>query len=366
MTRTDPDLKVRMEEAAAWWARFQECEPAADDMAAWLAWMDQEPENAAAFESLNELALRIRQTRTEAPAVLQPLVEQRPSRGWLRNCVAFLSSMSFSNAASLPTRYVLVTCLVAAAGVALLFAGVPRLRLHYASDRPASGQYITPTAGQREVLLEDGSRLVLGGASAIATEFSAKRRMVRLLCGEAYFEVKHEVSGRPFEVDAGFATVRAIGTAFDVRKDDRHVAVTVTEGRVKIERKDGFLSGLAAAAGIARPQIAEAGRAQQVVIEPDATRLAVTTTDPVRVTSWRRGHLEFIDEPLDEVIRSVSRYSVKPLKGDDPALRSITYTGSFVPEHLDGWLEALQNVFPVEVRRTDGVTVIQARAPSTR
>lgn len=332
-----------LEEAAAWWAKFQECEPAAEDVAAWLAWMDDDKANAEAFESVNGLALRIRRTRTTAPFALAGLTGNH-----IRRRIS-------------AKQYAMAACILAAVGVlgVLALMRVPRSDVEVAGG--ASYHYVTQTGGQREVLLTDGSRVILGGASSIVADFSPKRRTVRLVNGEAYFEVRHEASGRPFEVDAGIATVRALGTAFNIRKDDSRVAVTVTEGRVKVARQESAFSELAEAAGIEHPEAAEVGRAEQIIIEPRNTRLAVTEADPVRATSWREGRLEFIDEPLDVVIRSVSRYSVHPLMADDVGLHSITYTGTFVPNNLDSWLGALQTVFPVEVSREGAVTTIRAR-----
>jgi len=127
--------------------------------------------------------------------------------------------------------------------------------------------------------------------------------------GEAYFEVKHEAPGRPFIVDAGLATVRALGTAFNVRRNADRVAVTVAEGRVQVARTEGGLLGLADAAGMHRAQAVEMSRAQQVVIQPKDAPIAVAAADPRRASAWRQGRLEFVDEPLDVVIANVSRYS---------------------------------------------------------
>lgn len=69
------------------------------------------------------------------------------------------------------------------------------------------------------VTLEDGSVVQLNAASAIAVEFTEKRRVIRLLRGEAFFQVAHGAD-RPFTVMAGTTSVTALGTAFDVRYDE--------------------------------------------------------------------------------------------------------------------------------------------------
>jgi transmembrane sensor len=327
MTPTHPN-DARLQQAALWWAKFQECEPAPEDLTAWLAWMEEDESNAEAFQSLNELALRIKHTRIEAPESLKRL------KAAVKQPIAW------------PVKLAVAASIVAVATAIGIIA--PNIRTHSALSVPRP-VYTTQTAGQRDVRLPDGSHVILGGASAIETDFSAERRLVRLSAGEAYFEVQHETSGRPFIVDTGLVTVRAVGTAFDVRTDDKRIAITVTEGRVKVARVGGALRRLAIATGISSSQSVEVGRGEQVVIAPANAPVARPAADPATATSWRHGRLEFVDEPLDSVIASVSRYSAKSLRSDDPRIQSITYTGSFEPEHLDSWLGALERVFPVKV-----------------
>jgi transmembrane sensor len=334
---------IRMQEAALWWARFQEDEPDADELTAWMAWMESDDENRNAFESLNELALRIRQTRAQEPALLRDL-QRPPGRVATRRLTIGIAA----------------GVLAVSIGIAVLIAESVYPLKTGADDRE-SGVFSTPTAGQTDVVLPDGSRVALGGASKIDIDFSARSRRIRLTQGEAYFEVKHE-SGRPFVVDVGLATVRAVGTAFNIRKSDDRVDVTVTEGRIKVTREEGPIRRMVVAAGLEREQAIEVGRAEQVIIGPKSAPFAVASADPQRVTSWREGRLEFVDEPLDTVIQSVSRYANKPLVAADSRLHSMTYTGTFVPDHLDSWLSALQTVFPIEVNSEGNATTLRLRA----
>ena len=70
---------------------------------------------------------------------------------------------------------------ISAVGLAacLLAVAVPSLLVRLEAD------YLTTTAQSRLVTLEDGTTVYLAADSAIKTEFSASRRQVRLLAGEA-------------------------------------------------------------------------------------------------------------------------------------------------------------------------------------
>ena len=92
-------------------------------------------------------------------------------------------------------------------------------------------RFETAKAEQRQVSLEDGSRLHLNTASAVAVRFTSDVREVSLSKGETLFDVNHD-ERRPFVVRAGSSNVIAIGTRFAVYLDGDKLTVTVLEGRV--------------------------------------------------------------------------------------------------------------------------------------
>ena len=75
---------------------------------------------------------------------------------------------------------------------------------------------ITTAVGeQREMQLPDGSMIALNTDSQLEVTYGENYRDVRLLKGEALFEVTRDPA-RPFIVDAGIRRVEAVGTAFVV------------------------------------------------------------------------------------------------------------------------------------------------------
>jgi len=75
--------------------------------------------------------------------------------------------------------------------------------------------------------------IALNSNSQVQIEFTADKRTVRLLRGEAFFEVAHNKE-RPFVVIAGENEVTAVGTAFEVRYEPDHIDVTLVEGKVNV------------------------------------------------------------------------------------------------------------------------------------
>lgn len=112
-----------------------------------------------------------------------------------------------------------------------------------AGDAERKETFATIAGETRAIRLADGSLLVLGSDSRVGIEFDSADRRLRLLKGQARFEVAHE--SRPFVVLAGGGTVTARGTIFDVRltKTGR-VDVRLLEGKIDVTlpHRDGGTS----------------------------------------------------------------------------------------------------------------------------
>ena len=75
--------------------------------------------------------------------------------------------------------------------------------------------YSTGIGEQRSLALEDGSSIKLNAMSRIRVRFTATRRDIELIEGQAFFRVAKDKT-RPFIVESKGTQVRAVGTEFDV------------------------------------------------------------------------------------------------------------------------------------------------------
>jgi transmembrane sensor len=128
-------------------------------------------------------------------------------------------------------KWGLAACVLLAAG--WLSWGIVQERLDL-----ASADYRTAVGEQRHVKLEDGSRIYLNTDTAVAVAFTPQQRTIRLLTGEASFTVTPETV-RPFTVQSGDVSTRALGTSFLVQRHQDAVTVTVTEHAVQVSATDG-------------------------------------------------------------------------------------------------------------------------------
>ncbi len=187
--------------------------------------------------------------------------------------------------------------------------------------------------------LPDGSRVDLNTGTALALHFGDRERRVALLRGEAVFDVVRD-PGRPFVVEGGGLSVRAVGTVFYVRADGAGRPVGVAEGRVAVT-----------AAG--RPLEVAAGEA---LAEGDAPH--VVQTDVARAMAWRDGRLIVSGERLSDVLAELARYRRGRILLLDAQAGARRVTGAFDPRHTDDALDAIAASLSLRVTRVTPLLVL--------
>src|SRR5690606_12155282 len=153
---------------------------------------------------------------------------------------------------------------------------------------PDSGEFATAKGERRTVRLADGSTITLNTDSAIRVGYVADRRLVRLLRGQALFEVARDPH-RPFVVQAGAKQVTALGTIFEVRLAAERMKVMVVEGKVVVdeveERPDN-------GAPVMVPTVLAHGEA---LVAAEGAKPLLTKVDTDQQLRWREGFVEFGD-----------------------------------------------------------------------
>mgnify|MGYP002775531342 FL=1 len=205
--------------------------------------------------------------------------------------------------------------------------------------------YHTDYGGPKVVSLSDGSILTLDTNTAVDVDITAEHRRITLRRGQIHAVVAHDPA-RPFEVNADGGKIRALGTAFNVRRDGDGGDVAVTEHVVRVS-----LPGL--------PQATEVYEGQH--LRYGAGALGVPAKVDLRtVTAWQRGYLVFDGAPLSDVLMQVAHYHRGYTLVRDESIESLKLTGVFRTADTDALLEALPQTLPVHLRRLPGLLVIEA------
>jgi transmembrane sensor len=203
-------------------------------------------------------------------------------------------------------RLIPVLAALAAAACFVLLLG-PSLALRFEAD------HFTGTGEQRTVQLSDGSTVYLGPRSAISVVYSNERRQINLLQGEAFFDVAHDAS-RPFTVKAQNTGTTDIGTAFDIRLNERDTDIAVKQGLVELNAVDAGSTVSARLKAGDWARVDSSGQMERGSMLPDD------------IASWVRGQLIVKNQPAGEVIDQLRSYyhGLILVQGDELARQTLT------------------------------------------
>lgn len=214
-------------------------------------------------------------------------------------------------------------------GLAVLGAGTafytfgPGLILRSRSD------YVTGKGEIRRIDLPDGSVVTMGPDSALALAFSNEHRIIHLLAGMSYFNVKSDPN-RPFSVLAGGLSATALGTAFDVSSDAGVLSVSVDHGLVDVRSSDtGFETGI------------KLGQGQWVAFDPASGGIARGEREKDQIASWRNNIIIAERETISTLVARIGRWIPGRIVIADPSIGSQHVSGVF---DLNNPLLALQAV----------------------
>jgi transmembrane sensor len=314
MVTPPPKERARINaEASAWLARLQGPQRTAETEAALQDWLRADVAHQTAFERATE----IWDLLPGAVTVGRSHAGERPARRFAPMAIA-------------------------ASMLAVVGAGTLTL---YARQAPVLS---TKIGEQQSTTLDDGSRVALNTNSHVTVHFARKERRVSLDHGEVMFDVAHDTA-RPFIVTVGNEQIKALGTAFVIRKDGDDVRVTLLRGRVEVTR-DG-----------AQPHLL-------AVLHP-GERLSAGITDAPRVdrpaleavTAWRRGELLFDETPLSDAVAEVNRYDRLQVVIDDPHLRALPISGVFNTDDATEFAAAVAQLHGLKVHRQAETLLLTAR-----
>ena len=308
--------------AAEWLAkRDRGLEPAEQD--AYLQWLRENPAHSAAIAKLERMWSRL-----DALHTWQPVHSSRPNPDLLAP-------------PRRRHRWIWPTALAAAAAVT-----IAAIAWWQPTRTTPTASASVVHAAPEKMTLDDGTVVNLNTDAAIEVNFTAAKRAVRLVRGEAHFAVAKNPN-RPFVVTADAFEVRAVGTAFAVQLNPGAVSVLVTEGRVKLDE-------IRSPTDVHEARIASelvAGQEARVVMQqgrsPDVHVREVTSDEIARLLAWQSLRLEFVSLPLRDVVEAFNRHNTRRLLIEDQETAEIIVGGSFRADNIEPFVRLLDLGFGV-------------------
>lgn len=326
-------------EAAAWVARLHGPHRTPEVEAGLRRWMAEDTERAAAFELLTdtwEKSVRLRRRPFERMA------------SW--ELPGF--RVTFSRAAVV-TMAVAMIAVVATA-------------FYLRSDGLATG-----IGEQRMLTLEDGTRIYLNTDTRIAQHYDKQARHVELEHGEALFEVAKRPDW-PFIVTVDDKQVKALGTAFVVRRDEGNLAITLVEGKVTVAPR-GSAQNPSSPRERSEQQLPQrfrtegSGVASEVLLSPGERLIFAGTAAPTldkpaidRVTAWQRGQIVLDSTPLADAVAEMNRYSKTRLVIADSSIAAIPISGIFRAGDSESFAQAVAKTYALQLGNESNEIVLAA------
>lgn len=231
------------------------------------------------------------------------------------------------------------------AGFGALAAG---LAAAVVAPRLLARRYDTALGEIRRVPMADGSVAAINTDSELEIAMQPRLRAVKLERGEAWFAVAKD-PGRPFVVESGPVRVRAVGTAFSVRKREAGSDVLVTEGVVEVWTEDGRTPPRRVAAG------------ERVFADNNAGILTPPKADAdlTRQLAWRDGQIVLDGQTLAEAAAEFNRYNDRKIQVADPRLADERFVGWFRTNDPEGFAEAAALTFNGKVSQSGDAIVLR-------
>lgn len=270
------------------------------EAARWLVALEEEPDDPA-------LQARVAAWRAASPANELAWTNTSDIYGLMAGAASAQPALMTRRVAR---RRVYAGALGLALAACLAFVFGPDLVVRLRAD------HVTSTAEIRALRLDDGSTVQLGPDSAIEVAYAGDARWVRLLKGEAFFQVTPDPK-RPFSVVAGDVQTTVLGTSFNVRIVEAGAEVAVRTGRVRVDNAVSWPPVALHLDPGSWTQVGSNGKVERGVVPPE------------EVAPWLHGQIVARDRPMADVVDELRRYTPGAIVIADSALRGRRVTGVY-------------------------------------
>jgi transmembrane sensor len=330
--------------AARWVVRLDR-RLSAEEKQELTAWLAADPRHAAAFEKSRTSWAQFRRIGQVARQTDPGTHSRSQVRRWV------------------------TTTLLAAAAAVILAVYLPRGK-EVSPSRESAGTTASADHDATHSVtrrLPDGTLAQVSGATELTEAFTADERRVKFTrgIGVVYFVVAKEPA-RPFIVQIGNVTVRAIGTAFNVRAVADRVDVLVTEGTVHVNPEESR-NVPGGDKPPSTPSILVGGQRASIT-HASTTKVAaivVSAASPTEIAAFTASHAMMLDlagATLDELVAVFTQRTGQRIELGDADLAAVRIGGRVPSGDVEGFLHALEQLYDVKRElRSDGVIVLRKR-----
>ncbi len=345
----EPTMPELQKQAFDWLVQLRADQLSESEIHAFADWISLDPRHPEAFAAAEDL---LSDMIVAAGGTLRHLAASTEMNGDTNISAIQLKPAQPINPKRTRLRWMAIPLAIAASWLfAVILVMPPQSHMLTA----VLSDYHTGTGEFLDVPLSDGSRLLMNTNSAVSVSFNDDNRQIKLHHGQVRFTVAKDQQ-RPFEVNSGDLTLRALGTVFDVsslKADESTVIVQEHAVSARIRAAENSASGLEKHIKVHEGQRLkyQKGLALQ---EPEVVALE-------QATAWQHHQLVLNDRPLSELITELNRYRNGRIFLSDADLQNQRISGVFSLDHPDNTLKTLQTALGLKQTRLGAWWVVLYR-----
>ncbi len=197
----------------------------------------------------------------------------------------------------------------------------------------------------KAIQLNDGTTVTLNENSQLKypATFAASDRQVQL-SGEGFFEVAKDAD-RPFEVQLEKASVKVLGTVFNVRSlaDEDAIKVSVEEGKVQFSSTN-----------IGKGVILTAG--EEGTYDLTANQISEKKVNNKNASAWKTASLTYKNALLSTVVTDLSKHFKVEVKITKAEMQNCRITARFAEATAKDVLDYIVEVYKMDLTEIEGKT----------
>lgn len=223
------------------------------------------------------------------------------------------------------------------AAVALFFIGIPLATIFYGNEKNETVNHLTAKSEIKNILLPDGSQVILNANSSISYSEDFKQNRKLKLIGEAFFKVVKNPKS-PFVVETSQFKTKVLGTSFNVKAYPNTInTVSVVTGKVEVNSKEN----LAWKSILIKNQWISIKKQEAPQLSND---------DAKDFNAWTKNILIFQNSSLRETAITLENQFNVTIVFEKQELEELRITGKFKEENLNNILNSIALVKQLEIQ----------------
>lgn len=223
------------------------------------------------------------------------------------------------------------------AAVALFFIGIPLTTIFYGTQKNETVNHLTAKSEIKNILLPDGSQVILNANSNISYSEDFKQNRKLKLKGEAFFKVVKNPKS-PFVVETSQFKTKVLGTSFNVKAYPNTInTVSVVTGKVEVNSKEN----LAWKSILIKNQWISIKKQEAPQLSND---------DAKDFNAWTKNILIFQNSSLRETAITLENQFNVTIVFEKQELEELRITGKFKEENLNNILNSIALVKQLEIQ----------------